>query len=83
MASQLKGLALTAIGTPLELDPFSETNYVAFPSVIIENDEKHLQTEVCVTVGVKTKLNYSGGRKLFACRGRMSSCGTPFRTTVW
>jgi len=27
-----KGLALTGIGTPLELDPFSESNYFTFPS---------------------------------------------------
>ena len=26
-----KGLALTGFGTPVELDPFSETNYVTFP----------------------------------------------------
>ena len=27
-----KGLALAGFGTPVELDPFSETNYVTFPS---------------------------------------------------
>ena len=27
-----KGLALAGFGTPVELDPFSETNYVLFPS---------------------------------------------------
>ena len=31
LATFAKGLALTGIGTPLELDPFSETNYVTFP----------------------------------------------------
>jgi len=27
-----KGLALAGFGTPVELDSFSETNYVTFPS---------------------------------------------------
>jgi len=43
-----KGLALTGIGTPVELDPFSETNYVTFPSKGWQADEVNkIFQEVC------------------------------------